>query len=437
MKVSIFGLGYVGAVSAGCLAETGHSIIGVDRDEFKVDYINQGKAPIIEDDLEDLIKKNVKADRLKAYIDSKRAVMETEISFVCVGTPSHSNGNINLDYIERVSKDIGEALAAKDDYHIVVARSTMLPGTIHGTIIPLLEKYSGKKVDKHFGVVCNPEFLREASAVFDFFNPPKTVIGATNVKDGEKVAKLYKGIMAPLFHTSIKVAEILKYVDNSFHALKITFANEIGLICKNLEIDSHAVMKIFCKDTKLNLSPLYLKPGFAFGGSCLPKDLRSITYFGKHQDLMLPVMNSIIKSNKSHIQYTLNLIKSKEKRKIGFLGFAFKAGTDDLRESPVVALIETLLGQGYEILIYDKNVSLSMLRGANKKFIETKIPHIASLITEDIEALLRFAEIIVIGNSSDEFKNIIHKVKEDQFIIDLVRITEERNTKGTYEGLCW
>ncbi len=437
MKVSIFGLGYVGAVSAGCLAEAGHSIIGIDRDKFKVDYINQGKAPIIEDGLEDLIEKNVKTGRLKATIDSKRAILETEISFVCVGTPSQSNGNINLNYIERVSKDIGEALASKDDYHLVVARSTMLPGTIHRTIIPLLEKYSGKKVGKNFGVVCNPEFLREASAVSDFFNPPKTVIGATNKADGEKVAKLYSGIKASLFHTTVKIAEMIKYVDNSFHALKITFANEMGLICKNLDIDSHEVMEIFCKDTKLNLSPLYLKPGFAFGGSCLPKDLRSITYFGKHQDLILPLLNSIIPSNESHIQYTLDLIRSKEKRKIGFLGFAFKAGTDDLRDSPVVALIETLLGQGYEIRIYDKNVSLALLRGANKKFIETKIPHIASLITENIETLLRFADIIVIGNSSDEFENIINRVRRDQVIIDLVRISEERNIKGTYEGLCW
>jgi GDP-mannose 6-dehydrogenase len=437
MNVSIFGLGYVGAVSAGCLAETGHNIIGIDRDKFKVDYFNQGRAPIIEANLEELIKKNVKTGRLQATIDSKRAVMETEISFVCVGTPSHSNGSINLNYIERVSKDIGEAIAAKDNYHLVVARSTMLPGTIHGTIIPLLEKHSGKKEGKHFGVVCNPEFLREASAVYDFFNPAKTVIGATHIKDGENVAKLYKAIKAPLIHTSIKVAEMIKYVDNSFHALKITFANEIGLICKKLNIDSHAVMKIFCKDTKLNLSPLYLKPGFAFGGSCLPKDLRSITYFGKHQDLILPVLNSINPSNQSHIQYTLDLIKSKEKKKIGFLGFAFKAGTDDLRESPVVALIETLLGQGYEILIYDKNVSLAMLRGANKKFIETKIPHIASLITENMEALLRFADVIVIGNSSDEFENIINRISKNKFIIDLVRISEKRNTKGTYEGLCW
>ena len=437
MKVSIFGLGYVGAVSAGCLAEVGHNIIGIDRDKFKVDYINQGKAPIIEKDLEYIIKKNVKMGKLQATTDSKRAVMETEISFICVGTPSHLNGNIDLTYVERVSKDIGEALALKDDYHLVVARSTMLPGTMHGTIIPLLEKYSGKKAGNHFGVVCNPEFLREASAVTDFFNPPKTVIGTINEKDSEKVAKLYKGIKAPLIHTSIKIAEMIKYVDNSFHALKITFANEIGLICKILEIDSHAVMKIFCQDTKLNLSPLYLKPGFAFGGSCLPKDLRSLTYLGKHQDLILPVLNSIIPSNQSHIQYTLNLIKSKKAKKIGFLGFAFKAGTDDLRESPVVTLIETLLGQGYEILIYDKNVSLALLRGANKKFIETKIPHIASLITEDIEALLRFADIIVIGNLSEEFQNIVSTVKKNKIVIDLVRISEEIDTKSAYEGLCW
>jgi GDP-mannose 6-dehydrogenase len=437
MKVSIFGLGYVGAVSAGCLAETGHSIIGVDRDRFKVDFINQGKSPIIEQDLEHLIKRNIKSGKLKATIDSGRAVMETEMSFICVGTPSNPNGSIDLTYVNRVSKDIGQALASKADYHLVVARSTMLPGTIHGTIIPILEKYSGKKAGNHFGVVCNPEFLREASAVSDFFNPPKTVIGSVNKGDGQKVAKLYSVIKAPLFHTTIKIAEMIKYVDNSFHALKITFANEIGLICKSLGIDSHAVMEIFCKDTKLNLSPLYLKPGFAFGGSCLPKDLRSINYFAKHQDLILPLLNSIIPSNQYHIQTTLDLIKSKKKRKIGFLGFAFKAGTDDLRESPVVTLIETFLGQGYDIQIYDKNVSLSLLRGANKKFIETKIPHIASLIRDNIEDVINFSEIIILGNHSKEFSQILSNIRNDQIVIDLVRISDQYNSHDYYEGICW
>jgi GDP-mannose 6-dehydrogenase len=428
MKVSIFGLGYVGAVSAGCLAEVGHNIIGIDRDKFKVDYINQGKSPVIEKDLDNLIKKNIQSGNLTATDDPMRAVLETDLSFICVGTPSHTNGDINLAYIKRVSKDIGKALAAKNDYHLIVARSTMLPGTINKTVIPILEKYSGKISGKHFGVVYNPEFLREASAVSDFFDPPKTVIGAADKEDSEKVAELYGKIKAPIFHTSIKVAEMIKYVDNSFHALKIVFANEIGLLCKNLNIDSHQVMKIFCEDKKLNLSSRYLKPGFAFGGSCLPKDLRSLTYFAKHADLILPVLNSIIPSNQSLIQYSINLIKSKRKRKIGVLGFAFKAGTDDLRESPVISLIETLLGQGYEISIYDKNVSLALLRGANKKFIEN---------TEDMEILLSFADIIVIGNSSEEFKNIAHKVKKNQIVIDLVRALKDFEAQDTYEGLLW
>ena len=313
----------------------------------------------------------------------------------------------------------------------------MLPGTVENIIIPFLEKYSKKRMGKEFGVVYNPEFLREATAVDDFFNPPKTVIGALKAQDGKKVSKLYKGIGAPPILTTIKVAEIIKYADNTFHALKITFANEIGLLCKSLGIDSHEVMDIFCQDKKLNLSSCYLKPGFAFGGSCLPKDLRAITYLGKHKDLDLPVLNAIIPSNKYLIQHAFNLIKSKNRKKIGFLGFAFKAGTDDLRESPVVTLIEMLLGQGYKIIIYDKNVSLARLRGANKKYIEEKIPHIAALMSENLKKVISSSEIIVIGNISNEFKEIFKNLKQEQFLIDLVRIIEKACDNRFYEGICW
>lgn len=437
MKISVFGLGYVGAVSSACLAKCGHTVIGVDRDTVKINLINDGKTPIIEKDLESLIDQNVKAGRLKAVADPYYAVEKTEISLICVGTPSEKNGRIDLTYITRVSSEIGKALAAKDTHHIVVVRSTILPGTVQGTIIPLLETHSGKKVGRDFGIAYNPEFLREATAVNDFFNPPKTVIGSLNPEDGKKIYKLYVGIDAPLIQTNIKIAEIVKYADNAFHALKITFANEIGLLCKSLGIDSHAVMNIFCQDTKLNLSSNYLKPGFAFGGSCLPKDIRAVTYLGRHKDLELPILNAIIRSNQSHIQQALDLIKSKGKKKIGFLGFAFKDGTDDLRESPVVTLIETLFGQGYKIQIYDKNVSLACLRGANKRFIEERIPHIAALMRQEIDEVISFAEVLVVGNKNVEFINIFSQFNSNQHIVDLVRITENFDALDSYEGLCW
>jgi GDP-mannose 6-dehydrogenase len=437
MDISIFGLGYVGAVSSACLADCGHNILGVDQNEEKVVMINNGKSPVIEKDLESLIRLNVKANRLKATLQGNKAVLETDISIICVGTPSLPNGNIDLSSIKRVSKEIGDALLLKNSYHIIINRSTVIPGTIKNVITPIIEKYSKKTVGKDFGIVSNPEFLREATAVYDFFNPPKTIIGATNVKDRNKVAEIYKDTKAPLIHTSIEAAEMIKYADNAFHALKITFANEIGLLCKKMGIDSHEVMEAFCKDKKLNLSSYYLKPGFAFGGSCLPKDLRSITYFGKHQDLELPVLNSIMRSNQSMIDFAIELIQSKGCRKIGVLGFAFKAGTDDLRESPVVTLIESLLGKGYKIQIYDKNVSLARLRGANKKFIEEKIPHIAALMKDKLEDVLAGSELIIIGNKSEEFREIRKRVKKKQYIIDLVRITKKHYKNFGYEGICW
>jgi GDP-mannose 6-dehydrogenase len=424
MKVSIFGLGYVGSVTAACLAKNGHTVIGVDIDTVKVDLVNKGKSPVIEKNLDSLISTSINAGRFKAGTDTMRAVNDTEISLLCVGTPSLNNGNIDLIYIKRVVSDIGKALAQKDDYHIVVVRSTVLPGTTENIIIPRLEEISKKQVGKDFGVAINPEFLREASAVYDFFHPPKTVIGTMVPADGEKISRLYEGITAPLFVTNLRTAEMIKYADNAFHALKVTFAND-------------EVMNIFCHDTKLNLSPAYLKPAFAFGGSCLPKDLRALTYLGRHNDLSLPVLNAIIPSNQAHIDYALELIRARDSKKIGILGFAFKAGTDDLRESPVVTLIETLLGQGFELRIYDRNISLALLRGANKKFIEERIPHVAALIQDSIDDVISFAQTLVIGNKSEEFINVFTKIRADQYVLDLVRIGEELETKAAYEGICW
>ncbi len=437
MNISVFGLGYVGAITAACLADNGHYVIGVDTDEYKVNMINKGESPIIEKGIEDLIFKNYNEDRLKATTNAFKAIKDSEISLICVGTPSLRNGKLDLYFVKRVSKHIGKALNQKSEYHIVVVRSTVLPGTVEGVVLPNLEKHSKKISGKHFGVVFNPEFLREATAVNDFYNPPKIVIGQIKKEDGEKVRHLYDGIQSPIIYTNIKIAELVKYCDNAFHALKISFANEIGTICKRLGIDSHLVMDIFCQDTILNLSPTYLKPGYAFGGSCLPKDLRAISYFARHNDIDLPVLNSIINSNNSQVINALELIKNKRRKKIGFLGFAFKAGTDDLRESPVVTLIETLLGQGYEIQIYDKSVNLSFLRGTNKKYIEERIPHVASLIRENIKDIIKFAEVLVIGNKEKEFEKVLKKASKNQVIIDLVRISDNVQTFANYEGISW
>ena len=437
LKISIFGLGYVGTVSATCLAQEGHYVIGVDPNQTKVDIINSGRSPVIEKDLEPMIANGVKSGRIRAITDSKEAVLNSDVSLVCVGTPSNCNGSLDIKYVEKVSHEIGLALKEKEEYHIVVVRSTMLPGTIENTIIPILENESCKRTDVDFGVAINPEFLRESTSVYDFYNPPKTVIGALKEADAEIVAQLYKGINAPVIKTSIRVAEMVKYTDNVFHALKVTFGNEIGNICKALGIDSHEVMNIFCQDTKLNLSPYYLKPGFAFGGSCLPKDIRALTYKAKTIDINVPILNTIFQSNEQQVKNSIQRVIALEKKKLGILGLAFKAGTDDLRESPIVELVETLLGKGYDIKIYDKQVSLAKLFGANKEFIEKRIPHISKLMVEDINEILNHSEVIIIGNKAKEFVNILPLLRGDQYIIDLVRISEDVKTKAHYDGICW
>ncbi|MFN7140434.1 MAG: nucleotide sugar dehydrogenase, partial [Limisphaerales bacterium] len=340
MKISIFGLGYVGAVISGCFAKGGHQVIGVDTDRTKVDLINSGKSPIIETGLDELISEGVKNGSIRATTDSEAAVLESDITMICVGTPSRNTGDLDLTFINRVCEDIGKVLAKKPTRHLVVTRSTMLPGSMAGTVIPALERSSGKKAGEGFGIAINPEFLRESSAVADFYNPPKTVVGSLLREDGEVVAKLYEGLPGPMIHTKLETAEMVKYVDNVFHALKITFANEIGAVCKSMNIDAHEVMGIFCQDKKLNLSPAYLKPGFAYGGSCLPKDLRALNRLARSRDVVVPMLNGIAQSNEQQIATAVQLIREKNKKKIGILGFAFKAGTDDLRESPIVTLAE-------------------------------------------------------------------------------------------------
>ena len=437
MNISIFGLGYVGVVSTGCLASIGHKIIGVDVNEKKVDMLNRGISPIIEKDLTELLSQAKKKGLVSATTDSSKAIRDTEISLICVGTPSRANGSLNTKNVENVCEEIGVLLKSKPETHILVFRSTMLPGTCRDTMIPLLERVSEKKEGKDFFVAFNPEFLREATAVFDFNNPPKTVVGTDNPSIVDEVLKLYDGLPGPKIKTTLETAEMVKYVDNNFHALKITFANEIGHICKRLGIDSHEVMDIFIQDTKLNISPYYLKPGFAFGGSCLPKDMRAVNYMAKILDIETPLLNSMMHSNNVQISITIKRIMSFGKKKIGIAGFSFKAGTDDLRESPIVEVVETLLGKGYDLKLYDKNVTIAKLIGANKEYINNHIPHISSLMVDSLDDLLVDREIIIIGNKDEEFKRLLSDSKDDQLIFDLVRIDEVSNARINYQGICW
>ncbi|NDV22364.1 nucleotide sugar dehydrogenase [Desulfovibrio sp. JC022] len=437
MKVSIFGLGYVGSVSAGCLAKEGHEIVGVDPNQTKVDMINAGQTPIIEEYIDEIIQQVVQGGSLRATVSAEEAVNFSEISLVCVGTPSQFNGSLDLSYVRRVCEDIGAVLKDKDEFHVVVIRSTILPGSMHSLVIPALETGSGKVAGVDFGVCNNPEFLREGTSVHDFYHPPKTVIGESDSKSGDILASLYSNIDAPLIRTEMEVSEMVKYADNSWHAVKVAFANEIGSICKEVGIDSHKVMDIFCADTKLNISPYYMKPGFAFGGSCLPKDVRALTHKANRLGLDLPLLNNILRSNRRHVERGLSMIMGKGNRKVGFLGFSFKAGTDDLRESPLVEVIEQLIGKGFELKLYDRNVNAAKLLGANRDYIMNRIPHISKLMVSDIESVLEYAETIVVGNSSPEFKDIQSRLRPGQVVVDLVRVVESSSENEDIDGICW
>ncbi len=436
MRISIFGLGYVGAVSCACFGKEGHDVIGVDVSEHKVDLINSGKSPIIEADLEAYIEEGVGNGKIKAVTDCSYAVENSEISIICVGTPSQLNGNIDLHYIYNVCSEIAGELKKKDSFHSVVIRSTVAPGTIRqcGEII---EDISQKKLNVDFGVASNPEFLREGTAIHDFINPPYTIIGASCQQTEDQLKELYAGIDAPVYCLKPEESEMIKYTNNNFHALKITFANEIGNICKELGVDGHQVMDIVAKDKKLNLSPYYLKPGFAFGGSCLPKDVRGLKYRARMLDLKTPLLDSLLESNDYQVERGLQMVTSTGKKKVGILGFAFKAGTDDLRESPMVTLIEALIGKGYDISVYDSNVYLSKLLGKNKDFIAAHIPHISRLMEEKMEDVIARSEVLVIGNNSPEFNDVLSMIPEDKVIIDLVRIQKEKTSEGNYKGICW
>jgi GDP-mannose 6-dehydrogenase len=437
LKVSVFGLGYVGTVCAACLAQDGHEVIGVDRVETKVDLINAGQSPIIEANIQEIIAAAVQANRLCAIQDSIRAIQETELSFICVGTPSQVNGNLDLSYIRRVCEEIGLALRNKAAHHTIVIRSTVLPGTMRGVVIPILEEHSGKRAGIGFGVCNNPEFLREGSAVMDFKFPAKTVIGELDPASGATVATLYEKLDAPLIRVDLETAEMVKYIDNAWHALKIAFANEIGNLCKSLGVDATKAMEMFCLDKKLNISSAYLSPGFAFGGSCLPKDLRALSYTAKLRDLELPILNSILRSNDLQVMRGLQLIMAKGNTRVGILGFSFKAGTDDLRESAMIEVIERLVGKGFDVRIYDKNVQIAKLVGANRDFILNRIPHIAALMVDDIAAVLKHGQTIVIGNKDPDFLNVQNRLLDGQILVDFVRMADRRSDDGKYDGICW
>jgi len=438
MRISIFGLGYVGCVTGTCLAELGHNIVGVEPNSVKVDMVNRAQSPIVEAGLEERLKNAVAAGLFKATKDWPAAMAETDMAFVCVGTPSLSNGNIDLRFVRRVSDHIGLALKEKKGWFTVVIRSTVLPGTVEEIVIPGLEAASGKKAGRDFGVCMNPEFLRESTAVHDFYHPPKTVIGELNARSGEPLAAIYAGLPGPIRRVPLRVAEMIKYADNTFHAAKVVFANEIGNICKELSIDSHKVMEIFCLDTKLNLSPYYLKPGFAFGGSCLPKDIRALTYEARVLDLETPLLGSLLESNKRQVLKVVNKLREYKGRAIGFFGLSFKGGTDDLRESPMVEIIETMLGKGFMVNIYDRYVSLGRLMGANKEYIEKEIPHLSTILCDSAEELLERSDVIVVGYKDDEIRTVLEQVTAKHIIVDLVRASENGIPRaGEYYGICW
>jgi GDP-mannose 6-dehydrogenase len=437
MKLSIFGVGYVGCVSAACFSRDGHEVIGVDVNQVKVDLINAGQSPIVEPGVEDLIRQGVNKGLLRATTDAAQAVAATDVSLVCIGTPGNHNGSLDLSFIKRACQQIGEALSSKPRYHIIAIRSTLLPGTIEQTIIPTLEVYSGKRAGRDFGVAINPEFLREGTSVYDFDHPPFTLIGADQADASDPLARLYTAIDAPLIRVGIREAEMVKYACNAFHALKVSFANEIGNISKALGVDSHQVMDVFCRDTKLNLSPYYLKPGFAFGGSCLPKDLRAITYKAKELDVEVPLLNSILISNRQQVERAVDAVLQTGRKRVGVLGMSFKSGTDDLRESPMVTLIETLIGKGLKLSIYDRDVELARLYGANKQYIEREIPHISSLMRSNLDEVIEASDILIIGKKEQEFLPLAEKLNNGRVIVDLVRMFEIDDKRSQYHGISW
>ena len=436
MRISIFGLGYVGAVCAGCLSARGHEVIGVDVSQTKIDLINQGKSPIVEPGLAELLEAGVNSGLLRGTTDVGAAVLASELSFIAVGTPSKRNGDLDLGYMESVCKQIGAALRDKQERHTVVVRSTVLPGTVKNVVIPLIEAASGKKAGVDFGVATNPEFLRESTAIKDYDFPAMTVIGELDEQSGDLLQELYSELDAPIIRKSIEVAEMIKYTCNVWHAAKVTFANEIGNIAKAAGVDGREVMDVVCQDHKLNLSKYYMKPGFAFGGSCLPKDVRALNYRANSLDVEAPLIGSLMRSNAAQVKKAFDIVTNYGKRRIGLLGLSFKAGTDDLRESPLVELAEMLIGKGYELRIFDSNVEYARVFGANKEYIESKIPHVSSLLCKELDEVVSQSDVLIIGNGEKRFAEVLDSVGDDKQIVDLVGFMAHA-TQANKEGICW
>lgn len=434
MNISIFGLGYVGCVGIACFSREGHRVIGVDINPLKVQLINSGKSPIVEKDVDVLIKEGYEKNLISATSNYLEAVLNTEVSFICVGTPNDETGHLDISYIIRVTEQICEGIKLKKSFHTIVVRSTVPPGTIE-RLINIIEEQTEKKHNVDFAVVMNPEFLREGTAVSDFYNPPMTVIGSVSTKGVEIMKSLYSMLNAETYVVETKIAEMIKLVSNSFHALKIVFANEVGNIAKGLNIDSHKLMDLFCKDTKLNISTAYLKPGFAYGGSCLPKDLRALEILAYDLYLKTPLLSSINQSN--HIQKNLPIkfVEKSECRKIGVIGLTFKQGTDDLRYSPMLSVVEQLIGKGYEVKIFDESVNLSVLIGANREHLLTRIPHISRLLLENLESVIEWAELLLVNMRHPLLSSLI-KNRTDLIILDLINFDELKFHKG-YNGLVW
>ncbi|MRK22038.1 nucleotide sugar dehydrogenase [Pseudomonas sp. JG-B] len=436
MRLSIFGLGYVGAVCAGCLAARGHQVIGVDVSSTKVELINQGKSPIVEPGLQALLQQGTHSGNLRGTVDVLEAISSSDVSLICVGTPSKKNGDLSLNYIEAVCREIGFALRDKADYHTIVVRSTVLPGTVRNVVIPIIEDCSGKQAGVDFGVAVNPEFLRESTAIQDYNLPPMTVIGELDRHSGDILESLYIELDAPIVRKSIDVAELIKYTCNVWHATKVAFANEIGNIAKAVGVDGREVMDVICLDQRLNLSRYYMRPGFAFGGSCLPKDVRALAYRAAQLDVESPLISALMHSNDVQVRHAFDLIAAHDKRKVALLGLSFKAGTDDLRESPLVELAEMLIGKGFDLRIYDSNVEYARVHGANKDYIESKIPHVSSLLDSDLDRVIAHAQVIVLGNGDERFRSLARQVPEGKRVIDLVGFMEHTSNDCS-EGICW
>lgn len=438
MKISIFGLGYVGAVSLACLSRDGHNVIGVDIERTKLDLIMAGKTPVVEEGMVDLMTQVAASGKVTVTTDAQAAVRDSEISLVCVGTPSAANGSQDQSAILRLAEEIGHALVSKQEPHVVVFRSTLVPGTVEDVLRPIVEKHSGKKDGKDFFLCFQPEFLREGSSIRDYDKPPFTVVGANHDYPVERLQALFGHLPCKFFRASVRTAEMMKYSCNNFHALKITFANETARLCDALGVDAFEVMDLMCQDTQLNISRAYLKPGFAFGGSCLPKDLRATTYLAKIHDVELPMLAGILPSNRSHLDAALQKVMATGKRKIGFIGLSFKTGTDDLRESPLVTLAEQLIGKGMWLAIYDPEVRLAQLLGANRSFIEKHLPHIGKMLRPDIEGVIAESEVLVVGLADEAvFDALARHCRPDQVLLDLVNLPNRDSMAASVQGLCW